>query len=450
VGTDLSVISHLYSSLVVRGPDLKLQPQVADSWQATSDTSWRFKLHPGITFLDGEKLDATAVKWNIDRVLNPDTKARVKSWFDLVSAATVVDDLTLDVTTTSPYPAFVDQLSMFYLLPPKWASENNPAAKALGTGPYTLREWVKDDHVTLDANPNYWGPAPQFKTVIFRAVPEVSSRVAGLLSGDLDIITGVAPADFDRITAAGLTAGSTPSTRSAFVKFNTLLKPLDDVRVRQALNYAVDKDTLIKNIFNNTTAKSNGEVLTGAYFGYNPDLKPYDYDLAKAKELLSEAGQANGFQAELDVPSGTYLLGSETSQAIAGQLAQVGVQAKVTEMPFSVYMDKYLPQKNLAPMAYITQAWPTLDADGLLSLFEAGNQYAYWNDQQFSDFLKQARSTTNQQQRLELYKQATARMRDQAPVLFLFPQPATYATGKSVEWKARPDDWVRAWDVQPK
>ncbi len=451
VGTDLSVISHIYTSLVLRGPDLKLHPSLATSWHAVSDTTWRFKLRGDVVFPDGEKLDAGAVKWNLDRVLNPATNARIRSWFALVQEAKVVDATTLDIITKSPFAALPDQLSMFFLLPPKWAAENPPASKTMGTGPYTLKEWVKDDHITLELNANHFGAKPLFKTVIFRPVAETSSRVSGLLAGDFDVAVGVSPSDFERIRSSGrATAGAVPSARNAFVKFNTLKKPFDDSRVRQAMNYAVDKDSLIKNLLNGMTEKSRGQVLSGIYFGYNPDLQSYPYDPAKAKQLLAEAGYASGFEAEFDVPTGTYLLGEQLSEAIAEQLRQVGVRAKITEIPFSVYMDKYIKNKDLAPMAYLTQAWPTLDADGLLSLFEMGNPYAYWDNVDFAGLLRKARATTNPTQRLGLYKQATSLMRDQAPVLFLFPQPATFAVRNSVQWKGRPDDWVRAWDMQPK
>jgi len=451
VGTDLSVISHLYSSLIERGPDLKLRPLAATSWTLAGDTTWRFTLRSGITFSNGEKLDAAAVKWNIDRVLNPATQARVAPWFDLVSEARVVSATALEVTTKQPYPAFADQLVEFYLLAPGWTASHRPAQEAMGSGPYTLKEWVKDDHITLEARPDYWGGRMPYPTVVFRPIPEDSSRTSGLLAGDLDVIVSVPPSDFPRIDSSGQArAGSVQSARSAFLKFNTLRKPFDARGVRQALNYAVDKTTLIRTLVPGLTEPSNGQVLTPAYFGYNPDLKPYPYDVAQAKRLLAEAGAGSGLQAELDVPAGTYLLGEEMSEAIDGQLSQVGVQLNITEMPFSVYMNKYLPQHNMAQAVYITQAWPTLDADGLLTLFEKGNQYAYWNNDAFSSLLDQARATTVPAKRLALYKQATAVMRDEAPVLFLFPQPATYATANTVDWHARPDDWVRVWDMKPK
>lgn len=451
VGTDHSVISHLYSSLVIRGPDLKLYPNAAESWEVVNDTTWRFKLRPGITYPNGEKLDANTVKWNIERVLNPEVNARIKSWFDPISEVRVIDDTTVEIITKTPYAVLADQLSMLWLLAPKWAAEHNPAAEAMGTGPYNLVEWVKDDHVTLEAKADYWGEKPLWKTVIFRPVPEASSRISGLLAGDYDIIKGFPPADLERINASGrAVAGSVPSTRSALIKLNTFKEPINDVRVRKALNYAVDKDSLIKNLLNNSTVKSNGQVMTEHYFGYNPGLQPYPYDPEKAKQLLAEAGFADGLELEFDVPTGTYVLGEQIVQAIAEQLRQVGITAKVTEMPFSVYMDKYLKEKNLAQMAYITYAWPTLDADGILSLFETGNQYAYWDNEEFTNALKEGRSTTDPEKRRAAYKKATQIMYDEAVVVFLFPQPAVYAVANHIDWKDRGDDWVRAFDVKLK
>ena len=174
----------------------------------------------------------------------------------------------------------------------------------------------------------------------------------------------------------------------------------------------------------------NGQILNPTFFGYNPELKPYPYDVEKAKQLLAQAGFASGLKVELDTPQGRYLLDKELAEAVSGQLAKVGVTASVNVMEFGNYMDKYLKEKNLAPLALIGQSWPTLDADGLFGLFESSSPYAYWNNPEFDRLRAEARSTVDQDKRRQLYAQATTLMREEAPVLFLHQQYELYGLNR--------------------
>jgi len=449
IQTDLSVISHLHAALLIRGPDMQLQPQLATEWRAVDDLTWRFTLRAGVTFSNGEALDAEAVKWNVERVLNPANNARVRPWFALVREVAVISPTEVEFRTSQPYPALPAQLSAFFLLPPRWTAGNNPANAAIGAGPYELRQFTPGDRVVMAARPGWFGQRPAFDTVTFRVIPEAGARIAALLAGEVDFISAVPPSEFRRINASNRAqAAAVDSVRSVFVKFNLLTPPFrDNVRLRQALNLAVDRVAIRDAIWGGIGSITPCQVLTPAYFGFNPDLRPPAYDPARARQLLQEAGIRPGqLTIEFEVPVGPYLLAQDIAQAVAAQLDEVGVRTRIVEMEFGAWMNKYLRAANMGQMAYLSQAWPTLDADGLLSLFEAGNQYAYWNDQPFSDLLRQARATTNVDQRRALYRQATERMCEQAPVLFLFNQPVTYGTSNRVTWQARGDDWVRAWD----
>jgi peptide/nickel transport system substrate-binding protein len=451
IGTDLSVVSHLYTALLVRGPDLKLQPQLATAWRTVDELTWRFTLRSGAAFANGEPLDAAAVKWNIDRVRDPKVNARIRSWFELVADVTVLSPTEIEIKTKQPYPALADQLSMFFLLPPQWAASNNPANAVMGSGPYEVRQIVPGDRIVLQARANYWGERPTFETVTFRVVPDASSRVAAVMAGEVDLVTGVPPSEIKRIGDSGRArAGSVDSHRAVFLKLNNLVAPLkDNLKFRQALNYAIDKEGIRDAIMAGLPSLSNCQVLSPDYVGYNPGLKPYPYDPAKARQLLRESGVPLGSTTlDLEVPLGVYLLAQEVAQAAAAQLEEIGVKTRIVEMEFGAFMNKYLRAQNMGQISYLTQAWPTLDADGLLTLFEAGNQYAYWNDQPFADLIRQARSTTDLEKRRQLYAQATERMCDQAPVIFLFNQPVTYGLSNRIDWKARGDDWVRAADMK--
>lgn len=452
VGTDLSVISHLYTPLVIRGPDLELQPALATAWEAVDDLTWRFELRPGVSFVNGEPLDAEAVRWNIDRVLDPDFNARIRSWFQPIESVTVVDDTTIEIVTSEPYPALADQMSSFFLLPPEWTEAHNPAAEASSSGPYELVEFISGDRIVLEANEDYWGEAPAFQTVEFRMMPEDSSRIAALLAGEVDFIEYFAPSEIERINESGRAEASAVSgIRFMLVKFNNLRPPFQgNPDLRMAINYAIDRQAIIDSLFNGLGDIANCQALSPAYFGYNPDLEPTPYDPERARELLASAGYPDGLELELEIPIGRYVQAEEIGQVVAAMLAEVGVQVNIVEMEFGAWLDKYRNAGDLGDMAYLGQAWPTLDADGLLTLFEPGNGYAYYENERFAELVQEARSITDRDRRMELYHEASAVMCADPPHVPMFFQPTTYAMSNDIEWQVRPDDWVRAFDMSPR
>jgi peptide/nickel transport system substrate-binding protein len=450
VGTDLSVLSHIYPSLVLRGPDMKIAPALATEWVSVDDLTWRIKLRPDATFNNDEKIDAEAVKWNFDRVRDPAVNARISAWFSLISDVKVISPTELEIKTKSPFPALISQLSMFMLLPPKWAAEHKPATETTSGGPYMISSVKPGESITLDVNPKYWGTKADFDHVVVRVIPDAASRVAALLAGEVDFINAIPTTEVQRVKDSGAAqAGAVPSTRTVFIKFNTQKPPLNNKLLRQALNYAVDKEGIVKAIFNDQAEIAYCQVMSKDYFGFNPALKPYAYDPDKATELLEKAGGPPAQPIELDVPTGVYLNGEEVVQAVASQLEEIGVKTRIVEMQFSAYMDKYLKTKDLGRLSLLSQAWPTIDADGLLTLFAPGNMYAYWDNQDFGKLLTEGRSTMDPAKREAAYKKATELMCDEAPALFLYTQPTTYGLSKRITWAARGDDWVRAFDMKP-
>lgn len=450
VQTDLSVISQLYSALVVRGADMKLKGDLAESWGTVDDNTWSFKLKPGVKFPDGSPLDAEAVKWNIDRVKSPETKARNKLWFDPIEKVEVVSPSEIRLVTSKPYPALADQLSMFFLISPKWASDHNPVNEASGTGPYDLVSFTPGDRVVLKAKTDYFGEKPSYDDVTVRMIPEAATRMAAVEAKEIDLAFDIPVADISRLDAVdGVSAGWIDSSRMMVLKINTLKAPLDkQASIRQALNYAIDKQAIADAIYAGASTISACQLLSLQYFGFNTDLKPYDYNPEKAKQLLAEAGVTGTLGVELEVPLGRYLAASDIGQIIAGQLAEVGVNATIREMEFGAWAKKYAGG-DLGNMALTGQAWPTLDADGLLSLYHSSNPTSYFKNAEFDAALEAGRSTTDPTARLEQYKIATKVMCDEAPAVFLFSQPLTYAHSDRINWHARGDDWVRAADVTP-
>lgn len=451
VGLDLSVLSHIYPTLVLRDPSFELVPSLATSWEQIDQLTWKFQIVEGATFANGEALDAEAVKWNIARVTNPDAPMRISSWFRPIEEVEIVSPTEFLIKTKTPFAALPAQLSMFMLLPPEWASSNDPVTSTMSGFRYEIEEYVPGDHITLKPNESYWGDTKaQYDTVTFRVIPETSSRISALLAGEVDLINRIPASEIARVNAApNASAGAVDSTRSIFIKFNTFKPPLDNKTFRQALNYAVDKDLIADALFDGLATVSSCQVMTENYFGYNPDLKPYAYDPEKAKALLAESGVDLSQTIEFEVPTGRYLQGAEVAQAVAQMFADVGVKTEIKSMEFGAYLDKYRKAGDLGQVSLLGQAWATIDADGLLTLFKPGNQYAYWDNAAFDAQLVAGAEATKPEDRLAAYKKATEIMCDEAPVAFLYAQPATYGVSDRVVYTGRGDDWMRAFDMKP-
>ncbi|SIT49382.1 Dipeptide-binding protein ABC transporter, periplasmic substrate-binding protein component [Paraburkholderia piptadeniae] len=452
VGTDLSVISHIYTPLVERGPDLKLRPALATSWQAISDNVWRFVLRDGVAFPDGEPLDAAAVAWNVKRILDPRTGARNKPWYSAIREIRVVDAHTIDFVTDRPFPALPAQMAMLFLLPPRWSRSHNLAMNAMGTGPYELKSFSPGDQIVLSARPDYWGDAPRFDRVVFKIIPEESSQIASLLTGEVNFISGFPTSEIGRINHSGRAhADAVPSTRAMFIRLNALKEPFrGNPKLWKALNYAVDKKAINDALLDGKGQLEDCQILSDAYFGFNPDLKPVPYDPAKARQLLNEAGYPDGLTIDMEVPTGRYMQSSDIAQAVAAQFEEVNVKVRMHEMDFGVWINKYLIGRNLGVASYTGVAWPTLEGGSMFDLWQSKNPQAFWDDVAYDRAVRLATSTLDDGKRAAAYRTISRAMCDASPIVFLFFTPTTYALTPDVRWSPRGDDWVRAMDMEPR
>jgi len=417
----------------------------------TDPTTWRFELRPDVKFPDGTAMDSDVVAWNFKRMLDPATKAPWANRYKLVSEIKTISPTVFEIHTSQGFPALPAQLSMFFLMSPKWTASHDPVSEASGTGPYELVGYQSGSSVQLRARDDYWGTKPDFPNVEFRVIPEAASRISGLLAGELDLITGFDTTEIARINQSGkANAGAIPSNRVNGVRYNTLKPPFaGNIDLRLALNYAVDKNAIMNGVWGPITTLSQCQVLNPGYFGFNSDLHPFPYDPDKAKQLLAKAGFANGLNLTMAVPRGRYLSAEDISQLIVAQLADVNVNITISEIEFSSYMES-LFAKKLPELSYFGTAWPTGDADGQLTAFEIGDPSSYYDDKKFTDLIEQGRAETDVAKRLALYKSADQVMCDDPAGIYLFDQPLTYAQSSDVAWSVRGDDWTRAFDVHRK
>ena len=302
------------------------EPLLAETLVVEGPTAVRVKLRAGIRFTNGEKMDADAVVYSIELFRDIKQTPAYVIYATSIERAEKIDDLTVRVITKYPSPVTAFVLTQIYVVPPRYwvqAGIGGFGQKPVGTGPFRLVDWVKDSRLVMERNPEYWGDAPRgIERLEWRPVPDDTARAAGLQAGEFDITSALALPDVTGLeNDASVTLASVPSFRIYTVSLSSLSvhrSPLHDRRVRQALNYAVDKDSLIRNVLFGRARALNGQLLRREQLGFNPALKDYPYDPARAKALLTEAGFPSGFEIEFKFPSGRYAQDREVSEAVAG------------------------------------------------------------------------------------------------------------------------------------
>ena len=440
---------------------LQLEGNLAESWRLLNETTWQFKLRRGVKFHNGEPFDASAVKFSVERMLNPQQAAPGRTSIATIDRVEIVDPLTVNVITKTPFPLLPVRMSPGHcgtvgIVPPKYVAQVGDAGfavKPVGTGPYKLVEWVKDDRLVLEANKDYHRGAPAIDRLVFRPVPELTTRVAALLSGQADLVSDVPPDQVGKVKASGV-ARIEVSTLGGFIimmKITNYLMPgpWQDVRVRKAINYAIDMDTIIK-----TVLEGYGQVLgvplEKEAFGFNPNIKWYGYDPERAKALLREAGHANGFEMTLHVPNRRYMNDIEVVQAMAQMLGKVGIKAKVEVGEQSVYTTKWR-RRELLPV-YMT-AWGgagIFDGDLLVNSLHSKSALAIHKNEALDKILEDAQGSNDPEKRKALYWKAQEMIYEDAPIIKAYQQAHIFGISNRLDWTPWIDNMLFLYDAKVK
>lgn len=348
-----SVHQHMFDYLFKRDSNNELQPMLAESYEIIDDTTVKIALKQGVKFHNGDEFTAEDVKFSLERVAQTAT-LKENANYKQIKEVQVVDTYTVNIITNAPEPSIIHRLSRLGsgMLPKKYIEENgwdHFLANPIGTGPYKFVEWVRDNKIVFEKYDDYYqGAVDEWDTVTFRIIPENSTRVSELLTGGVDIATNIPPADWDRVNGnKGTSLKQEVSNRSIFLMLRTTDGyPTSDVRVRQAMDYAIDDKTLTE-----IALKGAGiPVLTTVgpgNFGHEPSLyDTHNYDLEKAKQLLADAGYPEGFEMTLHSPKGRYLMDAEVSELIVGMLSQVGIKVKLEFLEWSNFVEMRTANKN--------------------------------------------------------------------------------------------------------
>ena len=440
---------------------LQLEGNLAESWKLLNDTTWQFKLRRNVKFHNGEPFDAAAVKFSIERMLNPQQAAPGRTSIATIDRVDVVDPLTVNVITKTPFPLLPVRMSPGHcgtvgIVPPKYLAQVGDAGfavKPVGTGPYKFVEWVKDDRLVLEAYKDYHRGPAAIDRLVFRPIPELTTRVAALLSGQADLVSDVPPDQVGKVKSSGV-ARAEVSTLGGFIimlKITNYLMPgpWQDARVRKAINYAIDMDTIIK-----TVLEGYGQVLgvplEKEAFGFNPNIKWYGYDPDRAKALLQEAGYGGGFEMTMHVPNRRYMNDIEVVQAMAQMLGKVGIKVKVEVGEQSVYTTKWR-QKQLLPV-YMT-AWGgagIFDGDLLVNSLHSKSALSIYKNEALDKILEDAQGSNDPEKRKALYWKAQAMIYEDAPIIKAYQQAHIFGISNRLDWTPWIDNMLFLYDAKLK
>ncbi len=445
----------IHESLTTHDENGQLVGLLAESYTNLDPLTWEFKLREGVTFSDGTPLTAEDVEFTYEQlILNEEAASPHRTFMSTIADVEVIDPLTLHITTTQPdvmLPLRVFDITGQVISKAHFEAvgADNYDSDPLGTGPYVLDEWVRDSHITFSRNENYWGEAPAYDTITLRFIPDDAARIAAILAGEVDLASNVPPARVAEIEAnADLEVRSAPGTRAHYLVMDTTQPPFDDVRVRMAVSYAIDREALVDAIqlgYGTPVAS----IFIPQTFGYDENVQPV-FDLERARELMAEAGYADGFDVTFDTFTGSITDHSKVAEAVVGMLSEIGINATLNVAEQAVFGPLRLANDTNAIYNYsFGDAY--FDHGVNLKTFVSGAQgYYYSGDEELSALIDQALAAFDNAEREALYSEIIQQIYEKGILVGLYRMDQIWAADKDVEYTPQSDEMYRFWLATPR
>ena len=426
----------MYDGLIQFDPQIRLVPGLAEKWEISPDgLTYTFHLRPHVMFHDGTPADAQAVKYCFDRMLSDEKPVKASLHSGLVKATTAVDPTTFRVVLTAPYATYLNNVahvaSAIYSPTAHKKYGKDLTLHPVGTGPFRFVEWKKGDQIVVERWDQSWRGKPYLDKVLFKIVPEESGRALMLESGDAQLMAFVPPELATRFGSnKSLVVEQYQSARVLGLSLNNQFGPLKNTKVRQALNYAIDKDAIVKHIYQGKAKPSgspSGPLISGAV-----ELPPYPHDPNKAKQLLAEAGYPNGFALTILSPRGRFLKDAELMQEVQKQLASVGVKVILEFMEYAAFTSAARKPVGETKVQSFLQGWVPSNGEArwtMYALFDSsqwvptGSNGSFYTNPEMDNLIRQATTAPTLKARDEYLKQAQQLAHDDAAWLFLVATP---------------------------
>lgn len=437
-----TVAAKIYNGLVRYNEKMEIIPDLAREWEVSQDgKTYTFKVRSGVKFTNGREVTANDIKYSFRRILDPKTRSPRQWAFDRivgadefmagktedVSGLKLLDRYALQITLIEPFAPFIGFLAMpaAYVVPKeeveRWGEDFGE--HPVGTGPFKLLEWRRDEEILLSANRNYFEDPAKIEGIAYRIIPQDLTATAEFTSGGLDIM-GIPFAEFSRFVSDSEFAPyilSQSGLNVYYLGLNCSRPPFDRAGVRQALNYAIDKELILATLLKDRGIIAHGSIPPGLP-GYSKEIPPYPYDPKKARELLIQEGFGNGLSMKIYQRTSQEAL--SITQAVQAQLKEVGIKAEIIQLEWTAY--KEIINKGEADAFYLAWLADYPDAENFLfplfhsSNFGPGGNRARFKDKEIDGLLEKAISTTDSEARTELYKNIEARIHEKTPWVFLW------------------------------
>jgi peptide/nickel transport system substrate-binding protein len=440
---------HMADPLIFREPNGSVKPHLATAWSYPDEKTLRFKVRQGVKFHTGDVMTTEDVAFTYTRLLDPKTESRHTPALRAIGEVKAVDAETVDFVLKEPDATLLGRLSILPVIPKKYfesvGGTDAFGQKPVGTGPFKFVEWVKGQRVVMEANPDYFLGAPKLKTIVYRQISEDNTRITELLTGNADLVNNVPPALASKIKGDAKTELQTVrGLRNVYLKINTKKAPFTELKVRQAINHAIDVKLIIETVLGGNGVPTPGGYEGPGVWGYYKDVdkEVYPFDPAKAKALLAEAGVKPG-NVNILSAKGRLLNDAEVVQAIAGMLQNVGFTPQVQLLDFTVVNDewnrKYREEMDLHLWS---NANNTADADYNYSTnFYTKNTGLYWGTPEMDAAIVKARSTLDTTDREKQYQEIGKKLLDEAVAVPLYDQVDSYGSSKRLKgFQARADE----------
>jgi len=443
-----NVLEHVYDTLVWRDEDLVIEPALAVSWETIDDLTWEFQLRDDVYWHDGTPFTAADVKYTLDYILDEDIGSQYRPYHALIEEVEVIDDHNVRIITEAPHALMLARLSMTQIFAKHYMEEHDTsylASNPMGTGPYRFVEWVRDERIVLERNEEHWRGPAEIEEIVFRPIPESSTRIAELSTGNVDVIVNVPPHQIPAVEdAAAARIATVPSVRVIFLGINTENEgPWQDKRVRQALNYALDREVLIEAILEGLGTPLAPGGLSTYHFGYDDSIEPFPFDPEKAQALLEEAGYPDGFELDMMIPDGRYAMDREVGEAIVGMYRNLGLDVNYEVLEWGVYVGR-INERDMSDLYLLGWGGATVDAEGTFGpLLKSGNPLSYFSHDEVDRLIEAGATTVDPDERLEIYSELHELLREEAPWVYLHQQEDIYGLSDRLDWEPRADE--RLW-----